>query len=181
MSNKIKYVLGVCVVGICVLGSSAGFAISACPDPSASGPLNGCSLPGLVPGSFPYFTQGVSITLNNKNNGGFYLKASNGGGAPNVSEFRVSNSIDGIYNIDHTFFQFKAKSKHGDDVTGSIRIMGKLEGMPHQQTLMTADLTGVWNSTGGLIGFNTMNIQCGDAIEAIAHVYFRGSDLSVPA
>ena len=33
---------------------------------------------------------------------------------------------------------------------------------------MTADLTGVWNSTGQLIGFNTMNIQCNDAINAFA-------------
>ena len=45
--------------------------------------------------------------------------------------------------------------------------MGILDGMNAQQTLMTADLTGVWGSTGQLIGFNTMNIQCGDAITAI--------------
>jgi hypothetical protein len=45
--------------------------------------------------------------------------------------------------------------------------MGKLDGMNAQQTLMTADLTGDWDSSGQLIGFNTMNIQCGDAIKAI--------------
>ena len=163
MGNKIKHVLGVCAVGICVLGSSAGFAAS-CPDPSASGPLNGCSLPSgtdVKDGSFPYFSQDVYVTLKNMKSGDFYLKASYDGG---VSDFIVSNAID--YNIDNTFFQFKAKSKN-DNVTGSIRIMGKLDGTNAQQTLMTADLTGDWGSTGQLIGFNTMNIQCGDAITAI--------------
>jgi len=164
MANKIKYVLGVCVIGISVLGSSAGFAVTTCPDPSASGSMNGCSLPGTVAGSFPYFSQDVYVTLKNKKNGDFYLNASYDGG---VSDFRVSNAIDDIYNIDNTFFQFKAKSNKGD-VTGSIRIMGKLDGMNAQQTLMTADLTGAWDSSGQLIGFNTMNIQCGDAINAIA-------------
>ena len=83
-----------------------------------------------------------------------------------MSEFRASNSVDDIYNIDNTFFQFKAKSKKGD-VTGSIRIMGMLDGMSKQETLMTADLDGVWGGNGQLIGFNTMNIQCGDAITAL--------------
>jgi hypothetical protein len=164
MVNKIKYALGVCMIGISVLGSSAGFAVTTCPDPSSSGPMNGCSLPGLVPGSFPYFSQDVYVTLKNNKKGDFYLNASYGGG---VSDFRVSNAVDDIYNIDNTFFQFKAKSKKGD-VTGSIRIMGKLDGMNNQQTLMTADLTGAWDNSGNLIGFNTMNIQCGAAITAIA-------------
>jgi hypothetical protein len=33
---------------------------------------------------------------------------------------------------------------------------------------MTADLKGQWNSSGQLIGFNTMNIECHDAINAVA-------------
>jgi hypothetical protein len=163
---NIKNVFGVCVIGICVLGSSAGFAVTACPDPSASGYSNGCSLPGTVAGSFPYFNQSVFADLKSKKNGDFYLKASYGGIASQVSEFVVPGTS---YNIDNTFLQFKAKSKN-DNVTGSIRIMGKLDGMNGQQTLMTADLTGVWDSSGSgqLIGFNTMNIQCNDAINAIA-------------
>ena len=32
---------------------------------------------------------------------------------------------------------------------------------------MTADLKGQWNSTGQLIGFNTMNIECHAAIDAL--------------
>ena len=163
------------VFAMLTLGSTASQAIgSSCPDHSAY-PMNGCSLPGLVAGSFPYFTQSVNVTLSNKppkngdfSLGDFSLKASYAGGASGVSEFRVSNSIDDIYYIDNTFLQFKAKSKKGD-VTGSIKIMGKIGDNPHQQTLMTADLTGMWNSSsdGKLIGFNTMNIQCGAAITAI--------------
>jgi len=168
MVNKIKYVFGLCVMGVITLGSGAGFAAS-CPD-SSDYPMNGCSLSGLVGGSFPYFTQSVNVTLSNKpKNGYFFLKASYGGGS-RVSEFRASNAIDDIYNIDNTFLQIKAKS-HKGDVTGSIRIMGKIGDTNHQQKLMTADLTGVWGSSadGKLIGFNTMNIQCGAAITAIAH------------
>ena len=161
---NIKKVLGVCVIGICILASNAVFAVTVCPDPSASGPQNGCSLPGTVAGSFPYFNQSVYVTLQSKKNGDFYLKASYGGSASQISEFVVPGTS---YNIDNTFFQFKAKSKN-DNVTGSIRIMGKLDGMNGQQTLMTADLTGAWDSSGQLIGFNTMNIQCSDAIKAIA-------------
>jgi hypothetical protein len=164
---NIKNVFGVCVIGICVLGSSAGFAATTCPD-LASGSSNGYCLPGtdVKGGSFPYFNQSVYVTLQSKKNGDFYLKAGYGGATSQVSEFVVPGTS---YNIDNTFFQFKAKSKN-DNVTGSIRIMGKLDGMNGQQTLMTADLTGVWDSSGSgqLIGFNTMNIQCNDAINAIA-------------
>ena len=166
MDNKIKYLLGLCVMGVLTLGSSAGFAVTACPDPSATGPTNGCSLPGtdVVDGSYPYFMQSAYVTLKNKKNGDFYLNASYGGIASDVSRFYVDG--DTSYDIDNTFFHFKAKSKKGD-VTGSVRIMGMLEGMSGQQTLMTADLTGVWASTGQLIGFNTMNIQCGKVILAL--------------
>jgi len=164
MANKIKYVLELCVLGVITLGSSVGFAAT-CPD-AGEYPYNGCSLEGLRAGGFPYFTQSVYVTLKNKKNGDFYLTASYGGVASGVSDFRVSNSVDGIYNIDSTFFQFEAKRKN-DNVTGSIRIMGMLDGMSTQQTLMTADLDGVWASTGQLIGFNTMNIQCGEAILAL--------------
>ena len=54
------------VFAMLTLGSTASQAIgSSCPDHSAY-PMNGCSLPGLVAGSFPYFTQSVNVTLSNK-------------------------------------------------------------------------------------------------------------------
>jgi hypothetical protein len=167
MVSKIKSLLAVCVMTVCALSSSGAFAAS-CPDPSAY-PLNGCSLPGLVLGSFPYFTQSVYVTLKNKKNGDFYLTASYGGVASEDSRLLFWPSIDDTYTISDTFFQFKAKEKNGD-VTGSIRIMGQIPGLNinSRQTLMTADLTGVWTSYGDLIGFNTMNIQCNAAINAVS-------------
>ena len=178
---NIQKVLGVCVIGICVLASSAGFAASVCPD-SGAYPTNGCNLPGLAAGSFPYFTQGVDVKLNSKDNGDFSFKASYGGSG--ISEFVVDSTTS--YSIDNTFFQFKANGKHGDVVNGSVRIMGNIGGKPGRQTLMTADLTGVWDYSGGLIGFNTMNIQCGDAILALVNctssevIYFSLQDALVP-
>ena len=44
MVNKIKHVLGLCVLGVLTLGSGAGFAAT-CPDPGQY-PYNGCSLEG---------------------------------------------------------------------------------------------------------------------------------------
>ena len=43
MVIKIKHVLGLCVLGVLTLGSGAGFAVTACPDPEQY-PYNGCSL-----------------------------------------------------------------------------------------------------------------------------------------
>ena len=162
MVSKMKILLGVCA-----LSSSAVFAAS-CPDLSAY-PLNGCSMPGLVDGSFPYFSQSVLVTLENKKNGDFKLKARFGGDASKESTLLFSPSIDDTYTISNTFFRFNAKYKNGD-LTGSIRIKGEIPDLNinSRQTLMTADLTGVWNSAGQLIGFNTMNIQCNAAINAVA-------------
>jgi hypothetical protein len=169
MSNNFKQTgrLARYVFFILSLGSSTGFAFgSGCPD-SAGYPMNGCSLPGLVDGSFPYFEQSVYITRKNKKNGNFQLSASYGGVASDVSNFVLDP--DTSYHIDNTFYQLKARYHSStDQLTGSIRIMGKLEGENAKETLMTADLTGIWDSTGSLIGFNTTHIQCSDSINAIA-------------
>jgi hypothetical protein len=167
MVRKLKNLLVVWVTGICALGSSAVFA-AGCPDLSAY-PLNGCSLPGLVGGSFPFFSQSVFVTLKNKNNGDFKLKARYGGVATKESTLFFSPSIEDTYTIFKTSFRFNARYKNGD-LTGSIRIKGKIPDLniDSRQMLMTADLTGVWNSTGQLIGFNTMNIWCNAAINAVA-------------
>jgi hypothetical protein len=151
-------------MAVCTLGSSA--AVAVCPD-TADYPMNGCTLPGLVGGSFPYFEQSVYITRKNKKNGNFRLSASYGGVASDTSRFVLDQ--DTSYTIDNTFYQLKAKyNSSREELTGSIRIMGTLPEMTAKQTLMTADLTGVWNSSGNLIGFNTTNIQCNTAINGIA-------------
>jgi hypothetical protein len=167
MAGKIKYLLSLCVMGICVLSSSAIFAAS-CPDLSAY-PLNGCSLPGLVNGSFPFFLQNVTVTLKNKKHGNFRLKVKNRGAEARESTLYFSPSIDDTYAIYKTAFRFKARYKNGN-LTGRISIKGKMPelGLNKRRTLMTADLKGQWNSTGQLIGFNTMNIECHAAINAVA-------------
>lgn len=153
-------------MGLFALGTSAAFAAS-CPDLSAY-PLNGCYLPGLVAGSFPFFLQNVTVTLKNRKNGNFTLKAKSRGAEARESQFYVSPSIDDIYSIHRTFFRFKAKYRNGE-LSGRIKIKGKMPelGIYKRQKLMTADLKGEWNSSGQLIGFNTMNIECHDAINAV--------------
>jgi len=167
MTGKIKLLSGLCVIGVWALGTSAVFAAS-CPDLSAY-PLNGCTLPGLVNGSYPFFLQNVHVTLKNKKNGNFRLKARNRGVAAGKSTFYVSPSLDDTYAIHKTRFRFKAKYKNGE-LTGRIRIKGKMPelGLNKRRTLMTADLKGQWNSTGQLVGFNTMNIECHAAIKVVA-------------
>jgi len=167
MAGKIKFLLGLCVMGVLALSSSAVFAAS-CPDLAAY-PFNGCSLPGLVDGGYPFFLQNVHVTLKNKKNGDFRLKARNRGAAAKESKFYVSPSIDDTYAIYKTRFRFKASYKNGE-LTGRIRIKGKMPelGIKKRRTLMTADLKGQWNSTGQLIGFNTMNIECHAAINAVS-------------
>ena len=110
-------------MGVWALSSSAVFAAS-CPDLAAY-PLNGCSLPGLVDGSYPFFLQNVHVTLKNKQNGDFKLKARNRGVAARKSTFYVSPSIDDTYAIHKTRFRFKASYKNGE-LTGRIRIKGKM-------------------------------------------------------
>ena len=166
MVTKIKSVLGVCALGVCALGGNAAFGAT-CTNPSASYPLNGCTLDGLVAGSFPYFEQSVYVTLNNRKNGGFSLNASYTGGANDTSLFFVNNTDD-PYQIDNTFYQLRAKyNSKKEELTGTIRIMGKVGGSNAQETLMTADLKGEWAIDGTLLGFNTMNIQCGPSITAL--------------
>jgi PEP-CTERM motif len=167
MAGIIKFLLSVCVLGVYALNPSAVFAAS-CPDLAAY-PLNGCSLPGLVNGSYPFFLQNVTVTLKSKKDGNFRLKAKSFGAVARKSTLYFSPSIDDTYAIDKTFFRFKTRYSNGK-LTGKIRIKGKMPelGINKRQILMRADLKGEWNSTGRLIGFNTMNIECHAAINAVA-------------
>ena len=119
--------------------------------------------------SYPFFLQNVHVTLKNKKSGNFTLKARNRGAAAKKSTFYVSPSIDDTYTIHKTSYRFKAKYKNGK-LTGRIRIKGKMPelGLNKRRTLITADLKGQRNSTGQLVGFNTMNIACHAAIKVVA-------------
>lgn len=151
-----------------LLGSSVIFCSNSwattCPDPS-SYPFNGCSLPGLVRGSFPYFEQDVKVEYK-ANSHGFIINA----------KYDKDSSLSAllldpgdILDITKTKFMFKSKVKDGI-AYGSIKISGVVDdlGITKRSTLMTADLSGLWaiDESGTLIGFNTENIVCHSDINA---------------
>lgn len=136
-----------------------------CANPSAPYPYNGCSLPGVKDGGFPYFVEGVAVSYKETGNG-FNIKASY-----DDSSFLSSLLIapGDILDITGTSFRLKARVRNGV-ADGSIKIMGSIDdlGMTRKETLLTADLSGLWNidANGTLIGFNTANIVCNDFINA---------------
>jgi hypothetical protein len=163
MSNKITSLFYVCLVGVFTLGSSSSFAItSGCPDPNAY-PLNGCSLPETVNGSFPYFYQNVNVSYKQKKKSDdFNVKAKFMKGSG--SSF-LYVAPDDVLTITKTGFKFDAKVVDGE-ASGKIKITGSIDDLGIKGTLMTADLKGTWGSDGTLIGFDTTNIQCNEAIDA---------------
>jgi hypothetical protein len=149
---------------VITLGNTGAFA-SSCPDPSATFPHNGCSLPDLVPGSFPYFQQGVLVDYKNKSNKTtFDAKYRQG------SDSLFLTSSTNIYTITSTNYKLKATWDSSGSLSGTVKIIGMLSGMTLDPVkLMTADLTGDWNISGDgkLIGFNTTNIDCADIIPVL--------------
>jgi len=168
MVNRMKILMLVCVLGTSVIFSSNSLA-TACPDLSAYH-FNGCSLPGLTPGSFPYFEQGVEVKYKARDYG-FKVKAKYDKDS-SLSSFLLDPGD--ILDITGTKFKFKAKVKDGI-AYGSIKIRGVIDdlGIIKRSTLMTADLSGLWASdeSGTLLGFNTENIVCHSDINA----YIGGS------
>jgi len=164
MINKIRSFVYVCLIGMFTLGSASSFAItSGCPDIGAY-PMNGCSLPGqTVDGSFPFFYQNITVKYKqNKNSDDFRVKAKFMKGS--TSSFLYVDPED-VLGITNTKFQFDAKLTSGE-ASGRIRISGRMEDLGIDGMLMTADLSGIWGVDGTLMGFNTTNIQCNEAINA---------------
>ena len=149
------------------LGSTGSFAItSGCPDISDY-PMNGCSLPGLVEGSFPFFYQAVHVSyVQSKRSDDFKVKARFLKYSP--SSYLYVDPED-VLAITGTRLKFKAKVVDGT-ATGRIKITGRIDELGIRGKLMTAELEGSWGADGTLIGFNTKNIQCNPAIDA----YVRG-------
>ena len=164
MTYKIISITYACLIGMTSLASTSSFAItSGCPDTGAY-PLNGCSLPGqTVDGSFPYFYQNVRVVYKQKKKSDdFRVKAKKQKGS--VSSYLYVDTGD-VLDITKTKFQFDAKVT-GGDARGKIKITGKIDALGIKGTLMTADLNGSWGADGTLIGFDTKNITCNDAINA---------------
>lgn len=168
MVGQIRILILVCMLGASFIFSGNSLA-TGCPDPSAY-PFNGCSLPGLVRGSFPYFEQGVGVHYKADKHG-FKLKAKY-----DKDSFMSSFLLNpgDVLDITKTSFKFKARVRDGV-TSGSIRIRGVIDdlGITRRSTLMTADLSGPWaiGEDGTLLGFNTENIVCHSAIDA----YIGGS------
>jgi hypothetical protein len=160
MTSKIKTLVFVCLTGALAFGSTASFAlINGCPDP-AMFPGNGCNLPGITAGSFPYFDQAVDVKYKETNNG-FKIKAKFLSGSKRSSLVGASD----VYSIDNTKYKLSAEMKN-DTLSGMVRIKGKIQdlGINKQKTLMEADLMDAFDSAGNLVGFNTENIVCHQAI-----------------
>jgi hypothetical protein len=168
MVTEFKSLVYICLIGVITFGSASSFAISSgCPDTGAY-PMNGCSLPGTVDGSFPYFYQNVSVKYKQKNKSDdFQVKAKFLKGSTNSALYV---DPEDVLSITKTNFKFDAKVT-GGVASGKIKIGGNIDDLGIKGTLMTADLEGAWDANGSLIGFNTMNIQCNDAINA----YLGGS------
>lgn len=166
MACRIKILMLACLLGTSVIFSSNSLA-AACPDPSAY-PFNGCSLPGLRPGGFPYFEQGVDVNYKATNHG-FKVRAKYDKDSY-LSSFLLDTGD--ILDITKTKLKFNARVKDGV-AYGSIKISGIIDGLgiTRKSTLMTADLSGLWavGEGGTLLGFNTGNIVCHSAIDAYAN------------
>jgi len=161
MVNEFKTLVYLCLIGMFTFGSASSYAItSGCPDTGAY-PMNGCSLPGTVDGSFPYFYNNVSVSYKQKKKSeDFRVKGKLLKGSTNSALYVDPEDVLGITKPN---FKFDAKVTDGV-ASGNIKISGKIDELGIKGVLMTADLEGAWDADGTLIGFNTMNIRCNDVI-----------------
>jgi hypothetical protein len=166
MSNTIKSMSIVCVVGAFTLGCTGSYAAS-CADGSA-GPLNGCALPDVVAGSYPYFENEVTVDYDGtklEKKGYSKLKAK-GVKDSVVSTFVADQGNE--FTIEKPKFSLKAKV--GDPAIdkvalGKLKISGKIDGQKFNVKakigLSKNDLAAYDVSPEGLLwGFNTTEIQC---------------------
>jgi hypothetical protein len=167
--------LGAVFICLLALFSSGSFAaLGSCPDNSAY-PLSGCSVDGVNPSGFPYFDQLVNVQYAERSarNDGFNLNANFYQGS-----FRSHLYVtpEDMFDISKTKYSLKAKVIDGV-ASGTISIRGRIDELgitPKKKKkkksplLMKADLSGEWgiSDDGTLIGFNTENIVCNDAINA---------------
>ncbi len=159
--NKIRMQAVFCLFGAILLVGGNAFAVDAdCPDPGAY-PLNGCSLPGIRDGSYPYFDNGVKVTYKDKKDGDFQIKAKQDNKSGR-SVFYLD--LGDMFFVAKPKYKFTAEVKNGELKKGSVKIQGIIQelGITKKTTLMKADLESAWE----LLGFNTTNIFCHEAFAA---------------
>jgi hypothetical protein len=167
--NKIKQLTSYLLFSITLLFAGNVFAaVMSCPDVDPTTfPSNSYCLEGLVPGSYPYFDQGVKIKYKAKKKmgeGNFNLKVKyDRKSIDSQFLFLADLGIENIIDIDKTKYILKVKVRDGI-ATGTLKIKGVIRelGMTKKKTLMTANLKGEWalSEDGKLLGFNTMDIEC---------------------
>ena len=120
MVNTTKSMAIACVMGALALGSSSSFAYTAtCPDLGA-GPLNGCTLPGTVAGSYPYFDNVVAVKASTSNDGA--VKVSAKGYKGSLSNYLVISATD-ILPVEKMKYSLKAEIK-GGELSGNVKVSG---------------------------------------------------------
>jgi hypothetical protein len=132
-------------------------------------------LEGIVPSSYPNFTNSVTVKVLKNGNKGYKLKVRKrwNNNYFNLSSSEILKIKGGQYKLDAFF------DTSGDFLEGTVEIKGKLETSvgTAKGTLMTATLglNGysdiAFNYTSNLLGFNTSNIVCNSVIDA----YIGGS------
>ena len=152
-----------CLVGIILLFGGNAFA-AGCPDLGVS-PLNGCSLPGIRDGGFPFFETGVTVDYKDTKKG-FKIKPHTG---PKDSKLWI-NATDSLTIEKTKFKSSKIKVKDGVASAGKrLKIEGIIPDLGIKGTLVKFDLQGDWavSIDGTLLGFDTMNIECHEALDAL--------------
>lgn len=143
------------VLSIATLACTSSFAATTCDSNSIS---------GLVAGSYPCFETSVEFRF--KSHGPhpdtltatYNSKTHKGGG---ISLFHLSSAD--YYEITNTVFDFSANIQHSI-LSGSMSISGRIDSLNASGLLMSANLTGVYDQAGHLLGFNTKDIECSAAI-----------------
>jgi hypothetical protein len=195
MANKIHSWLMPCVICLLFLCSTGSFAISSnCPALSGY-PLNGCSLPGVTDGSFPYFDQTISVTYRDKDTeddifrirGGSlhgsdrrWLQSDNENtvvipGMKIKLDIKVEDMVaSGVLNkssgASRVCFLGECRdvnSSGSKNPNGALRITGKMPDLGNFSLL--ADLKGEWDVSQDsmLWAFDLTNITCSGALDSI--------------
>jgi hypothetical protein len=153
------------LLGMLALGSTTSFAYTiSCPDDSY--PLNGCTLPGVVDGSQPYFDNVVSVDYNGdklEKKGYFDIKAR----IINNSTAMLVNG-EAVYSIKKPKFKMNVRVDEGGSY-GELKLSGSIEGTKFKVSanlnpggLHDKGSRGAWASSldSMLWGFNTYDIKC---------------------
>jgi len=195
MTNKINSWLMPWVICFLSLYSTCSFAISSnCPAPSGY-PLNGCSLPRVIDGSFPYFDQTISVTYSDKDteDGIFRIRGDSLHGSDrrwlqsddentvviSGMKIKLDIKVDGMAakgNLNNSSDASRVcflgecrdvGSGGSNNPNGALRITGNISDLG--KFSLVADLKGEWDASQDsmLWAFDLTNITCSEVLESL--------------